>query len=401
MAIYKYELIQSNGKKKKGTIEAPTREAAEAELKIGGSTIVSLAPAGAMSKDIEIHIGKVVKPREMSVFCRQFESVLNAGVTAVDALDMLATQTKNKSFKKALVDIRDRVQKGESLGEAMMNYPKIFPEMMVQMVIAGEASGSLEVAFGRMAVYFEKSAKLSGQITKALIYPIILILVIIVVVVVMMVKIVPTFTATFDELDAKLPAITLFVMAVSGVFQHYWFIMLAVVIALAIFFSFFRKTDAGARIIGWIMIHAPLFGNLTVKNASAQFASTLSTLMAAGINMVDAVEIVQKIIGNQLIKNAMIKAHKDVQIGIPLSKPLEESGVFPPMVYQMVQIGEETGKMEDMLDKISSYYDEEVAEATAALMAAMEPLIIIVMAVVVVPIVLAIMLPMYSMYDQI
>lgn len=401
MAIYKYELIQSNGKKKKGTIEAPTREAAEAELKIGGSTIVSLAPAGAMSKDIEIHIGKVVKPREMSVFCRQFESVLNAGVTAVDALDMLAAQTKNKSFKKALVDIRDRVQKGESLGEAMMNYPKIFPEMMVQMVIAGEASGSLEVAFGRMAVYFEKSAKLSGQITKAMIYPIILILVIIVVVVVMMVKIVPTFTATFDELDAKLPAITLFVMAVSGVFQHYWFIMLAVVIALAVFFSFFKKTEMGAHTIGWVMLHAPLFGNLTTKNASAQFASTLSTLMAAGINMVDAVEIVQKIIGNQLIKTAMQKAHKDVQIGIPLSKPLEESGVFPPMVYQMVQIGEETGKMEDMLDKISSYYDEEVAEATAALMSAMEPLIIIVMAVVVVPIVLAIMLPMYSMYDQI
>ena len=192
MASYKYEVVGADGKPKTGTIEAMNMEVASAELKSGGNTIVSIARANAFNKDLEIHIGKVVSVREMSVFCRQFESVLNAGVTVVEALDMLSEQTENKPFANAIAEVRDSVQRGETLAVAMAEHPKIFPNLMVQMVAAGESSGGLDKAFSRVGSQFEKEAHLKGLIIKSAIYPVILILVIIVVVAIMMIKIVPT-----------------------------------------------------------------------------------------------------------------------------------------------------------------------------------------------------------------
>lgn len=205
MASYKYEVVGADGKPKTGTIEAMNMEVASAELKSGGNTIVSIARANAFNKDLEIHIGKAVSVREMSVFCRQFESVLNAGVTVVEALDMLSEQTENKPFANAIAEVRDSVQRGETLAVAMAEHPKIFPNLMVQMVAAGESSGGLDKAFSRVGSQFEKEAHLKGLIIKSAIYPVILILVIIVVVAIMMIKIVPTFTAQFDEVGGKLP----------------------------------------------------------------------------------------------------------------------------------------------------------------------------------------------------
>ena len=220
MASYKYEVVGADGKPKTGTIEAMNMEVASAELKSGGNTIVSIARANAFNKDLEIHIGKAVSVREMSVFCRQFESVLNAGVTVVEALDMLSEQTENKPFANAIAEVRDSVQRGETLAVAMAEHPKIFPNLMVQMVAAGESSGGLDKAFSRVGSQFEKEAHLKGLIIKSAIYPVILILVIIVVVAIMMIKIVPTFTSQFDEVGGKLPGITLAVMAVSDFFVH-------------------------------------------------------------------------------------------------------------------------------------------------------------------------------------
>ena len=197
---YKYELMGADGKKKKGTIDAASQEAAMNELKAGGNLVISLKAASALDKDIQITIGKAVKPRELSVFCRQIQSVLAAGVTVVEALGMLGDQTENKIFQKAVYEVRDSVQRGETLANAMAQHPKIFPDIMIQMVTAGEVSGSLEVAFDRLGKQFEKEAHLSGMIVKSLIYPIILIAVIIVVVAIMMIVIVPTFTSTFAEL---------------------------------------------------------------------------------------------------------------------------------------------------------------------------------------------------------
>ncbi len=401
MASYKYEVVGADGKPKTGTIEAMNMEVASAELKSGGNPIVSIARANAFNKDLEIHIGKAVSVREMSVFCRQFESVLNAGVTVVEALDMLSEQTENKPFANAIAEVRDSVQRGEPLAVAMAEHPKIFPNLMVQMVAAGESSGGLDKAFSRVGSQFEKEAHLKGLIIKSAIYPVILILVIIVVVAIMMIKIVPTFTSQFDEVGGKLPGITLAVMAVSDFFVHSWYFIVAIIAGIAIFIHAWKKTEGGAHILGKFILKVPLVGPLSIKTASSRMTRTLSTLMGSGVQLVDALGLVTEMMGNAVVKQALKDATEEVSRGIPLSKPLADSGVFPPMVYHMIEIGEETGNMEDMLDKVAAYYDEEVESATEALLAAMEPLIIIVMAVIVVPIVLAIMMPMYSLYDSI
>ena len=334
-------------------------------------------------------------------FCRQFDSVLNAGVTVVEALDMLSEQTENKPFANAIAEVRDSVQRGETLAVAMAEHPKIFPNLMVQMVAAGESSGGLDKAFSRVGSQFEKEAHLKGLIIKSAIYPVILILVIIVVVAIMMIKIVPTFTSQFDEVGGKLPGITLAVMAVSDFFVHSWYFLVAIIAGIAIFIHAWKKTEGGAHILGKFILKVPLVGPLSIKTASSRMTRTLSTLMGSGVQLVDALGLVTEMMGNAVVKQALKDATEEVSRGIPLSKPLADSGVFPPMVYHMIEIGEETGNMEDMLDKVAAYYDEEVESATEALLAAMEPLIIIVMAVVVVPIVLAIMMPMYSLYDSI
>lgn len=401
MPSYKYEVIGPDGKPQTGTIDASNLEVATAELKSGGNTIVSLSKANALNKDLDIHIGKAVSVRELSVFCRQFESVLNAGVTVIEALNMLAEQTENKTFKSALEDIRDAVQKGDTLSAAMAEFPKIFPPLMIQMVAAGEATGGIDKAFSRMGGQFEKEAHLKGLIVKSMIYPIILILVIIVVVAIMMIKIVPTFTEQFDEVGGQLPGITLAVMAVSDFFVNSWYFMVAIIVGLVIFFKEFKKTENGAIIMGRLALKFPMVGKLNIKSASASMTRTLATLMGSGIQLVDALNLVMEMMKNQIVKNALKKAQEEVSRGIPLSTPLQETGVFPPMVYHMIEIGEETGNMEDMLDKIAEYYDEEVEMATQSLLAVMEPMIIIIMALVVVPIVLAIMMPMYSLYDSI
>ena len=398
---FKYEIMGADGKKKKGSIEASSREAALSELRMGGNLVLSLNAGSVLDKEINISIGKAVKPRELSIFCRQFQSVLAAGVTVVECLGMLGEQTENKVFQKAILEVRDSVQKGETLSNAMAQHPKVFPDIMIQMVTAGEISGSLEVAFDRLGKQFEKEAHLSGMIMKSMIYPVILIIVIVVVVIIMMTVIVPTFTDTFADLGAELPGITKAVMAVSDFLVNNWYYLLGGIVAIAIFLRAIKKTESGALLFGKISLKLPLFGTLAIKSASASLTRTLSTLMAAGITLVEAIKIIQKIVKNAVVQKALERAERDVTEGRPLSVSIEESEVFPPMVYHMIRIGEETGNMESMLDKISDYYDEEVEMATQSLLAAMEPMIIIAMAAVVVPIILAIMLPMLSINNAI
>lgn len=401
MATFRYEVMQADGKRRKGTLEANNRDAAADELKKNGDFILTLVDAGALGKEIEISFGNKVKPKELALFCKQFESILAAGVTIIEALQMLGEQTENKHFKKAIEDIHDRVQRGETLAGAMSNHPKVFPEIMIQMMNAGEASGSLEISFHRLSIQFEKDAHLKALVAKSMVYPIILICVIIGVVALMMIKIVPSFTATFDELGGSLPSITLAVMAVSDFFVDYWWVMVLVIVGAFFLYREVGKTDAGAMLFGRIALKAPLFGPLTIKSASASLTRTLSTMLASGITLVDAMEIVARIMKNRVVRTVLMQAQKDITQGVALSVPIRESGIFPPMVHHMIKIGEETGNMEDMMDKVADFYDEEVEMATQALTSALEPLIIIVMAGVVVPIILAVMMPMLSMQNAI
>lgn len=396
MPIYEYKVIEKNGKEKKGSVEAPNEEAAAALAKAEGQLLISIKEQDIFHKEIHLSFLKAVSPRELSVFCRQFQSILAAGVTIISALTMLAEQTENKAFRQSLQEVVAAVEKGESLASAMGLQPRIFPPLFVSMVEAGEASGSLEKTFSRMGDYFEKESHLKGIVLKALIYPAILLLVVIGVVIIMMVKIVPQFMASFSQLGMELPAITRAVIAVSNFFVGYWPWLLGSIAGLVVLFQVFKKSTTGAFFLGKLSLNFPLVGKLTLKTACARMTRTISTLIGSGIPIVRTVDIVSRLMGNAVLRKALEEAKIEVERGVSLSKPLEYSGVFPPMVYHMIGIGEETGNMEEMLDKIADYYDEETQMATETLMAALEPMIIILMAVLVLPIILAIMLPMLS-----
>lgn len=401
MPTYNYVAIEKDGKEKKGALEAVSQIAARDILKANGLLVVSLAEPNFLNKEINLSIGARVKPRELGVFCRQFQSILEAGITVTAALQMLSEQTENKVFSKAIEETRIAVEKGETLAGAMKANAKIFPAMLINMVEAGEATGNLENAFERMAVQFEKDARLKAMVAKAMVYPVILIVVIISVVLLMMIKIVPTFVATFDDIGGELPAITRTVMAISDFLVNSWYYLLGALVVLVVAYRAFAKTERGAITMGRFFLRIPLFGNLNIKTASARLTRTLSTLLSSGISLNEATALSARQMSNRVVRKVIEDARMDVEQGIPLSRPIQASGVFPPMVCHMLQIGEETGNIEAMLDRVADYYDEEVEMATEALTAALEPLMIVVMALVVVPIILAILMPMFSIYSSI
>ena len=281
----------------------------------------------------------------------------------------------------------------------MRGQADIFPPMLINMVEAGENSGSLEMAFERMAVQFEKEAKLKATIKKATIYPIILIIAAIGVVAVMMLFVIPIFIDMFADLDVEMPAITMWVMNTSKWVTANWYIILAVIVAVVVAYKIIYKTEQGRFMIDQVKMKMQLFGKLTVKTACAQFARTMSTLLSSGISTIDALETVSKIVNNIHYTNALMKAREEVMKGIPLSEPLTASKIFPPMVCHMTGIGEETGNIEEMLEKLADYYDEEVEMTTQSVLAAMEPLIIVFMALVVGTLVIAVISPIGAMYN--
>lgn len=399
LATFNYVAIEANGKQKKGTIEASNVEAAKNSLKAEGLIPVSVDLPNAFNKEISFSIGKKVKSKDLSIFCKQFESILHAGVTVIQALQMITDQVENKHLKKALDNTRILVEKGETLADAMRAQEGIFPDILLNMVEAGEASGSLEVSFRRMAEQFEKDNKTTGMIKQAMIYPCVLLVVVIGVVALMLMYVIPQFKETLEGAGTSLPAITILVMNMSNFLIKRWWIVVVVVAALAVTFRFWAKTETGALVIGRTILKIPLVGDLSVKSAAARLARTLSTLMASGIPMVEAIEIVTKVMSNRIIQKVMEEARGDVERGTPLSQPLAASGVFPPLLYNMAAIGEETGNMEEMLEHAADFYEEEVEAATKAVTAIMEPVIIVLMAGIVVPIMLAIMAPMMSMYS--
>lgn len=399
MPGFSYVAVDKRGKEKRGSLEAETRESALEQLKAEGLIPVSVREQGALNKEIDFSIGKKVKPRDLSVFCRQFVSITQAGVPMKEALQMLSEQTENKWLKCAISEVLLNVEKGNTLADSMRSQPDIFPPMLVNMVEAGEQSGSLEMAFSRMAVHFEKEAKLKATIKKATIYPIILVIAAIGVIAVMLLFVIPIFIDMFADLDIEMPALTMFVMNSSKWMTSHWYVLLAIIVGVVVAYKLIYKTTQGRLTIDRIKMKMPLFGKLTVKTACSQFARTMSTLLMSGISTIDALETTSKIVNNIHYTNAMLKAREEVMKGIPLSEPLEASGIFPPMVYHMTGIGEETGNVEEMLEKMADYYDEEVEMTTQSVLAAMEPIIILFMALIIGTLVIAVISPIASMYN--
>lgn len=400
MPSFGYVAVNALGKTKKGSIEAEDLEQARALLKRNDLVAIELKEQGILTKDIDLPIFNRVKARDLGVFCRQFVSIVSAGIPVYTALTMLASQTENRRLKKAILDSHSQIEKGESLSDAFrIHSPDIFPTMMVNMVAAGEASGNLEKAFTRLAEHFEKNSTVKGAVKKAMIYPTIVFVVVVVVVAIMMVVVIPEFVSVFEDMEMELPWITKMVMGMSDWMVSSWWQLLLIVVGVISGLVLFAKTDKGKHFFGKLVLKLPLFGDMTVKSSSANFARTLSTLVSSGLPMLDSLEITAKNMNNIYFKEAVLFCRDEAAAGATLSAPLEQSEMFPPMVYHMTHIGEETGDLEEMLDRLADYYDEEVEASTKALLAAMEPAIMIIMAVVVGVVVCSILLPMFSMYD--
>lgn len=401
MAQFVYKAVGPDGKKKSGKIEAKSKEVAVANLKAEGFTVTQIDQGGGLKGAVGmLSFGQKVKTRDFAVFCRQFTSIVQAGVSIVDAFGMLADQTQNAALKGAIQQTHSDISKGDTLASAMRKRGGVFPAMLCNMVEAGEASGSLDVAFSRMAIQFEKDAKLESAVKKALIYPIVLIVVMIGVIAAMMLFVIPKFVGMFDEIGGELPAVTKALMAISNFFVHWWWLMGIGVIALVIGYKTFYATQNGKELIDRIKLRIPVFGGIQIKSACAKLGRTLCTLLGAGVPMVDALDITARSMDNEMYKQAMKDAKEQVTRGVALSRPLKTCGLFPPMIIHMVTIGEETGNIEQMLENVAGYYEDDVQAATESMMALMEPAIIIAMAGIVGFLVIAMLSPMFSLYEN-
>lgn len=400
MAEFAYRIMTPAGKEKKGTLQAKTRDQAMNMLKADKNIVIQCDEATGLKKGFSFGIGKKITPRDMSVFCHQFHSINAAGVSVVDCFQMLGDQTENQALQNGIKAVHRDISKGDALATAMKRQNGVFPEMLINMVEAGEASGSLEKSFERMAIQFEKDAALQQAVKKAITYPIILIVVLVIVVFAMMTFVVPAFMGMFADLGQEMPATTMVLVHISDFFVAWWWLLIIIIGGLVVGIKFYASTDAGKEVTSAAQLKIPFLKDVKIKSACARLGRTLCTLLAAGVPMADAVEITGRSMENLLYKRAMRDAKEQIMRGVPLSRPLKSCGLFPPMVIHMVSIGEETGSIETMLENVANYYEEDVQLATEQLMTIMEPAIIMVMAVVVGYIALAIFAPLFTLYDS-
>lgn len=403
MPSYSYVAVNRLGKQVKDTVEASSIDTAKNSLRSAGYTILEIKELSVLNKDIELPFLGNPTAKDMAIFCRQFRSILRAGVPVSEVLSMLGQQTENKKLGVAIRDMQAGIEKGETLAGAMRKHPKIFSGMLINMIAAGEESGNLEESFAQMEAWFDKAKKTKAAVGKAMVYPCILIVVMVVVLIVMMVKIIPSFLSTFTEMNIELPFLTRCVMAVSDWFVKWWWLLSIILVTLVIGAYFFKKTNKGQHFFGWMARHIPVVKNLTVRSACATFCRTLALLLGSGLPLTESIELVAMNMSNIYFREAVQMIRAMISEGWTLNASMRDTGIFPPMVYNMTGIGEETGDLQDMLTKTADYYDDEVQDATARLLAMMEPAIMLFLAIFVVIIVLSIFLPMMSMttaYDQ-
>lgn len=403
MPSFSYVAMSPSGKVHKGNLDSASMESAKSSLRATGYTILEIKELNVLNKDIDLPFLGNPKAKDMAIFCRQFRSILRAGVPVSSVLSMLAQQTENKKLAAAIRDMQAGIETGETLAGSMRKHPRIFSGMLVNMVAAGEESGNLEDAFYQMEVWFDKAKRTKAAVSKVMVYPCILLVVMVVVLIVMMVKIIPGFLKTFTEMNMELPAVTRAVMAVSDWFVEWWWLISIVLVGVAAGAIFFRKTDRGMHFFGWLSRKIPVVKDLTVRSASSTFCRTLSLLLGSGIPLTEALSLVGINMSNIYFREAVQSIRALVSEGSTLNASLRDTGLFPAMVCNLAGIGEETGDLQDMLAKTADYYDDEVENATQKLLSMMEPIIILFMAVFVVILVLAIFLPMMNMtkaYDS-
>ncbi|MDP2892574.1 MAG: type II secretion system F family protein [Bacillota bacterium] len=404
MPHYQYRAIDKSGVMQTGLMEAETVLNLHSQLRQAQLYVVDFKEAKAKEETAGIGaflIGGSVKPKDLALFCRQFSTMLGAGVPIMRALDILCQQMVNNKLKSTLLKVFETVQKGLFLSEAMRKQKKIFPDILISTVEAGEASGTLDTVFLRMAEHFEKEAKIKSKIRSASIYPIILIIVTILVVVVILTLVMPAFVKIFESGGAELPVPTKILMGISDFLVNQWYIVFPGIIALIVAFKVWTRSESGRLAWDGFKLKIPVVKKVVKNICSARFTRTMSMLLASAIPMVQALEISARVIGNKAMSKMILATQEDVQKGILLSTAIRKLNAFPILVPSMINIGEESGAIDDMLEKAAKLYDEEAEVSIQRMLGLLEPILIVIMAVVVGFIIISIALPMYSMFQAI
>ena len=337
--------------------------------------------------------------KDIAMFSRQLSAMLESGVTLIKALNILYLQMEKKNVRESIRRLYESVQKGDQLSEALKKQTGVYPEIMISMVEAGEASGRLDSVIAKVADTFEKDVRLHNKIKSSMMYPIILAVLCVVVVLILVIKVLPVFMTMFTD-SMTLPLPTRILLAFSGLLTGYWYIFLIAIAAIVLVVRAYVSTEEGKRKWHSLLLSLPILGNTVSKIAAVRFTRTLGTLLSSGMTLIQSLEIVIKVVGNRIIMDGLEIIKEDIRKGMPLSQSLRKANILPPMVYSMIGIGEESGTIEDMLAKTSEYYDDEVENSISKLVALLEPILIVFMAVVVGFIIVAIMLPIFDIYQS-
>jgi len=396
MPVWSYSARTVGGDLKRAEYEATSREEVIAHLRSQRLIPVSVREK---PKGIKMPGGAKVKTRDIVIMTRQFATMINAGLPLVQALDILAKQSDNKTLQSTLQEVLYDVESGNTLADAMRDHPKVFSPLYVNMVAAGETGGILDTILIRLAVFLEKAEALARKIKGAMIYPGVISTVALSAIVVLLLFVIPTFQQMFASFDQALPLPTRIVIVASDTLQSFWWAMGAGVAGVVFLFKRWISTDSGRLTFDTILLRLPIFGDLARKGSVARFTRTLGTLLSSGVTILDGLEITARTSGNRVIHDAIMDSRKSIAGGESISEPLRASGVFPPMVTQMINVGEETGDLDGMLTKIADFYDDEVDTAVESLLKAMEPMMIVILGTVVGGMIVAMYLPIFGIIN--
>ncbi|MCZ6601662.1 MAG: type II secretion system F family protein [Planctomycetota bacterium] len=410
MAEFRYDAKTSSGQKVSGTLVAQNEADAVGELRRQNLVVVSMTEPGATRAPpgggIRFFSGgagpKVkVKSQELVIFTRQLATMIAAGIPLLECLEILAEQSDDQGFRVILVQVADDVRAGGDLSESMRKHPGCFVRIYVNMIKAGEASGQLDEILVRLAEYQESTEKLKGEIKAAMTYPVVSLAMIGMITIFLLVFIIPKFKEIFTSLSIELPFITRALLGISDYMKNYWYVWLFSMAGMFVFFLWWKKTDSGEKLYDKFKLSMPVFGPLFRKVAIARFARTFATLIQSGVPILGALEIVASTAGNRVIEDAVMSAVDSVRQGDTLGEPLARSQVFPPMVTRMISIGEKSGALESLLEKIAEFYDQQVSQSVESLTSLIEPLMIGVMGSIVGGIVLAVFLPIFEIQKKV
>ncbi|WNG20108.1 type II secretion system F family protein [Cystobacter fuscus] len=395
-AQFLWEAKTKSGETKKGEMEASDVEAVNARLKSLGLNPVKVRRKGLLDSDLNITIGSAVTGKDILIFTRQFATMIDAGLPLVQCLDILGTQMDNPAFRKVVFAIKNKVEQGSTFADALADHPKVFDELFVQLCAAGEVGGILDNILNRLANYREKNEKLKRKVKSAMTYPVIVVCVAIAVTAVLMLKVTPVFAKMFADFGQALPAPTQFVVDLSEWCQNYLIWVFVGLAAFSVIFGYIYRNPQGRRLLDRAFLMAPIFGPVIRKVAVARFTRTLGTMISSGVPILDALDVTAKTAGNRSVEEAIFFVRGKIAEGKNIAGPLLETKVFPPMVVQMIGVGEATGAMDTMLNKIADFYDDEVDTAVAGLTAMIEPLMMVFLGGVVGGFLIAMYLPIFS-----